>query len=144
MSKGHFTAAAYEAAFNLKLSPRFKRFLEKERMRYDGRMAQLPSYRDPIEVWFDGAALESFVNDDWPDFDDDGNPYGHPEATEIEFTGPLAGWVPLATLGDEEPQILLCEASDAQCAVGMWEHETDEVYRIASSLDGFLASLTEN
>lgn len=97
-----------------------------------------------MEVWFDGAELESFINDDWPDTDDDGNPYGHPSATEIDFDDDFAGWVPLATIGMEESQVLLCKVTDPACPVAMWEHETGEPEPVADSLDAFLSSLTED
>jgi len=134
-------AEAYEQAFGVSLSERFRRFLEGERLRFDGALADLPSYGDPMELWFDGQDLESFVNDDWPDWGDDGCPYGHISATEIEFSGPLDGWVPLATIGEEQAQVLVCHAASADCAVAMWEHETGELVPVAPSLDTFLSAL---
>ena len=81
---------------------------------------------------------------DWPDFDEEsGMPYGHTSATEIDFENDLQGWIPLATIGEEESQVLLCRVDDPVCPVGMWEHETNSVVAVADSLDDFLASLVD-
>lgn len=137
-----FTKAAYAEAFGVEIGERFARFLEHERDDHDGHLAQLPTYGVALPVWFGGEALESFVNDDWPDFDEEGMPYGHVSAVEIDFDD-FPGWVPLATLGEEESQVLLCKADEAVCPVAMWDHETGELAPVAATLDAFLASLSQ-
>ena len=143
MSDEYFNPAAYEAAFGVQVCERFARFLAGERHDYDGRTAELPTYGFAVPLWFDGPQLESFVRDDWPDEDDDGMPYGHPSATEIDFEDDFAGWVPLATLDEEESQVLLCRAGEPPCEVALWSGESSEAMPLSRSLDAFLAGLGE-
>lgn len=139
----HFRIESIEQNFGVTLPDRYRRFLRDEREAHSGKMADLPNYGEPIEIYFDGVQLESFLHDDWPDFDDDGVPYGHPSATEVDFEETFKGWVPLATIGEEESQILLCNVTAADCPVAMWEHEVDEALPVADSLDEFLSALKD-
>ncbi|MBP6838197.1 MAG: hypothetical protein KA190_12870 [Kofleriaceae bacterium] len=125
------------ATFSLVLSKRYLRFLAKERADLGPRFARLPTYEHAMPVAFAGAALDSFFHDDWPADDPS---YGHPSATEAELGG-AGGWVPLATIGDEEPQFLVVRAGDEACPVAMWEHETGGFVPCAASLDAFLEVL---
>lgn len=135
---------AIEQKFDLRLPARFRSFLASNPEELSGKKCSLPHYQNPMAVYFDGTELESFINDDWPDFDEEsGMPYGHTSATEIDFENDLQGWIPLATIGEEESQVLLCRVDDPVCPVGMWEHETNSVVAVADSLDDFLASLVD-
>lgn len=119
--------------FALALSERYRRFLLEERAGLGRRFAVLPTYRGAMPVWFEGPGLESFFHDGGPGA-------GHPSASEAALGG-ASGWVPLATLGDDEPQFLAVRAGEPACPVAMWEHETGAFVRCASTLDGFLAGL---
>ena len=91
-----------------------------------------------------GTELASFVLDDWPDEDEDGEPFlPHPMASELDFADALQGWVPLATLGMDDMQVLLVRIDDPACPVGLFWHEDETVLPVADSLDAFLASLEE-
>jgi len=137
MSK-YFTPKRVMAAFNVTLAPRYEQFLtKKEWQKYDGRFADVPSYQKPLQVHLTGQQLESFFHDEWPEDEPD---YGHPSATEVDLGG-KEGWVPLATLGDEEPQFLVVNVNETKCPVAMWEHESARFVACAQTLDAFLASL---
>jgi hypothetical protein len=129
--------SSIEAKFHVTLPKRYKDFLEKgENEKYDGWFGEIPSYEGLTQVFFTGKDLESFINDEWPDDDS----YGHPSATMNIFEDDL-GYVPLATIGKEEEQFLVADASEGKCPVFMWEHETGEFEPVSDSLDKFLKSL---
>lgn len=104
------------------MSPRFRRYLQGTEPRdHEGRFALVPSYERPMQVHLEGRALERLKK----------------HAPQRD------GWVPLATLGREEPQYLVVEATDPVCPVAMWEHETGKLVPCADSLDAFLEHLGE-
>jgi hypothetical protein len=138
MSK-YFDAELVQERFNVPLSERYRRFLKrKEWRKYDGLMAE-GLYGNPIAVRFQGEELESFFHDDWPA---DAGTYGHVAAPEIKLGG-SEGWVPLATLGEEESQFLVVKADDEACPVALYEYEDQELVRVADTLDGFLKGLAK-
>jgi hypothetical protein len=144
MSDG-LSSETYAEALGVTLPARLRRFIDHERDDYDGREALLPNYDGPVEVWFVGTELASFVLDDWPDEDEEGEPFlAHPTASELDFDGDLRGWVPLATLGIDDMQVLLVRVDDPACPVGLWWHEDESVLPVADSLDAFLGALTES
>lgn len=120
--------------FGVELGERYRRFLtSKEWQTLDGRYALVPTYASALRVGFQGKQLESFFRDEPGD-------EMHPAATEADLGGE-GGWIPLATLGDEEPTFLAVRANEHACPVGMWEPETKTWKPCADSLDGFLAAL---
>lgn len=143
MSDG-LTSDTYADELGVSLPGRLRRFIDEEREEHDGRAASLPNYDEPVEVWFVGSELASFVLDDWPEEDEDGEPFlAHPMASELDFDDDLRGWVPLATLGIDDMQVLLARVDDPACPVGLWWHEDEAVIPVADSLDAFLAGLVE-
>jgi hypothetical protein len=144
MTTDGLTSATYAAQLGATLPARLRRFVDRERDAHDGRLAALPHYDDPVAVSFTGSELASFVLEDWPDDDEDGEPFlPHPMASELDFEGALRGWVPLATLGMDDMQVLLARVDDPACPVGLWWHEDEVVLPVADSLDAFLAALAE-
>ena len=134
----------YTEDLGVELPERLRRFIDEEREDYDGFYAPLPNYEEPAEVTFVGSELASFVLADWPEEDEDGEPFlAHPSASELDFEDELRGWVPLASLGIDDMQVLLARIDDPACPVGLWWHEDETVLPVASSLDAFLASLVE-
>jgi tetratricopeptide (TPR) repeat protein len=129
----YFDPAYVSNRFALPLADRYRRFLTDERPGLGRRFAILPSYQGAMPVCFEGRALESF-------FHDGGAGPAHPSASEAELGG-AGGWVPLATIGDDEAQFLAVRAGEPACPVAMWEHETGEFVRCAATLDAFLAGL---
>ena len=132
-------AQTLEETYGVTLPERYLRFLANEVGTRSGWLANLGTYRDPMPVYFDSDALESFVNDDWPEDDQE---YGHISATEIEWSS-HPGCVPFATIGDEEAPFLVCCITEAACPVLIWEPDDGSLTPIADSLDDFLAGLTE-
>lgn len=120
--------------FGVELGERYRRFLtSNEWQTLDGRYALVPTYASALRVRFLGIQLESFFRDEPGD-------EMHPAATEAELGGE-GGWIPLATLGDEESTFLAVRANEHACPVGMWEPETKTWRPCADSLDAFLAAL---
>lgn len=100
-------------------SARYVRYLDgKEWSSVDGRKLDVPTYAEPIAVWFTRA----------PDDRDTDAPVGED------------GWVPLAALGLEEPTFLAVKANADPCPVGLWERGARGFMPVAASLDEFLAS----
>lgn len=132
----YFQASHIAATFGITLSQRYLRFLDKERPSVGRTFAVLPSYEGAMPVAFDGAPLESFFRGDLEEETDQ----DHPSADEAELGG-AGGWIPLATIGVEEPQFLVVRAAEEPCPVAMWEHETGDYVLCSSTLDAFLASL---
>ena len=97
-------------------SPRYERFLPGKKAKQDeGRWSQVPFYEAPQKLKFSGKELAQL------------------DARE--------GWVPLATLGQEEARYFVVKAGDSACPVALWEPERETFTPHAHSLDSFLASL---
>lgn len=126
--------------FELTLCPVYTQFLNEKRYKeLSGKWSDIPGYRHALEVWFEGEELESFLYDDWPT---DRDYYGHSSAVEVRFEE-FPGWLPLATLGQEEAQFLLVQVSEEAAPVAMWEHETNTLVPVAPSLSEFLNQLRD-
>lgn len=141
---GSINAGVVAAAFHVTPSARYRRFLTKrEWIKVNGWYAVLPHYAVPLKVRFDGALLESFFRDrDEDDSHEAGDEKAatHPATTEAELGG-TAGWVPLATLGEEEPTFLAVRGGDEACPVAIWEPERKRFLPVIDSLDAWLKSL---
>lgn len=144
MSDG-LSSNIYIEELGVDLPERLRRFIDEEREAHDGRCAVLPNYEEPAEVSFVGSELASFVLADWPEEDEGGEPFlPHPSSSELDFEETLIGWVPLATLGIDDMQVLLARIDDPACPVGLWWHEDETVLPVAKSLDAFLAGLIDD
>jgi len=107
------------------LPAKLTHFLAKNARAFTGkRLAGLPGYarNAKVEVRFLKApSLTLFT-------DNDIDPLAHPT------------YVPLARL-DSEPQFLVVDVSKAALPVLMWEHEVNEFYKVAPSLEKLVARL---
>jgi hypothetical protein len=111
-----FPSAKLLAQLGVKPSARYARFLhDREWTAVDGKKLDLPAYAAPIAVWFTRE----------PDHDD--APIGSD------------GWIPLASLGKEEPTFLAVRASEDACPVGLWERGATSFMPVAASLDELFA-----
>jgi hypothetical protein len=132
------TPAFVATALGVRLPARYERYLSSgEWQACEGLWCEVPGYQSAMRLSFSGPELAGFFEGDEADGK---HPASLSSASEAPLGGPQ-GWVPLATLGQEEARFLALSTLDANCPVAIWQPSTGTFTPVSHSLDAFLASL---